>query len=183
MDALPRKILVAFAKYHSIVIVMRLYEYLASKWVDEETLDKLTIDTFAASKRTAELKEGPDLARDMFKTCWNANIISFLADYSVHQVILLAGYYAYVREQQKQRKQKHIQNSEDEQIVRGGSLALTLLKKSTLLAVTRGVGLAFSSLGGAVGSMLWPGWGTLIGSNMGDGLAVEMTDDMVGTWP
>jgi hypothetical protein len=175
MEALPHKIMVAFAKYHCIVLVMRFYEFLASKRVTEETLDKLTLDTFAASRRTAKVKSGSELAGEMLHCCWKANMISFLADYSVHQVILAFGYYTYIKEQRRRLKSKG-----DGQSIQAGPLALSFLKRSTLLAFSRTVGLGFASLGGALGSVVWPGWGTLAGTNLGDSLALNMTDDGFG---
>ena len=34
-----------------------------------------------------------------------------------------------------------------------------------------------SSVGGAVGTVIWPGWGTLLVSNMGEGAAGVILDD------
>src|SRR3569623_3727854 len=93
-EAFPHRLAVAFGKYHSIILVMRLYEHLASKFVDKLMLDKLTMDTFDSAKRSARQgKTGRELATDVFATCWKANLISYLADFSVHEVILLFGYY------------------------------------------------------------------------------------------
>ena len=175
MEGIIPRIGVAFAKYHSVVLVMRLYEYIASRFVDEQTLDKLTIDTFECAKRSARTKEGGELASAMLSTCWRANMISFLADYSVHQVILAYGYYVYIQEQRRRLKQKNGSGGSE---LHRGSLALSFLKKSTLLAVSRGVGLGCSSLGGAIGSTVWPGWGTLAGTNLGDSLALQLTEDV-----
>jgi hypothetical protein len=176
MEGIPHRIAVAFAKYHAVVLVMRLYEHIASRFVDEETLDKLTIDTFECAKRNSRAKEGGELAREMLATCWRANMISFLADYSVHQIILAYGYYVYIQEQRRRLK-RNGGDSEGSELHRG-SLALSFLKKSTLLAVSRGVGLGFSSLGGSIGSIVWPGWGTLAGTNLGDSLALQLTEDV-----
>ena len=173
MEALPHQIMVAYLKYHAIVLVMRLYEHIASKIFDEEKLDRLTMDTFEAAKRSARAgKEG--IGREMLQVCWEANMISFLADYSVHQVILAFGYYAYI---QKQRRK--IKNGEDDSVsgIHGGSVALSFLKKSTLLALSRGISLGFASIGGALGSTIWPGWGTLAGTNFGESLSLTMMED------
>lgn len=158
---------------------MRFYEYLADKMVDKWTLDKLTMDTFDAAKRSAkEGKEGRELARDVFHTSWKANFISYLADYSVHQVILAYGYYVYVKQQRKRRHKEVEPASEPD--LHGGALALSFTKNSTLLALSRVIGLLFSSIGGGLGAMLIsPGWGSLVGANLGDGLAMAVADDFV----
>ena len=162
---------------------MRFYEFVADKvlYVSEETLDQLTIDPFRYGNRRAEQgKHGTELAREMYGVCWKAYLISYLADFSVHQIILLFGYYTYAKEQRRRRRSEYSESLHDNDArMRGGPLVLNLLRKSTLLALSRGIALGFSSLGGAVGSMISPGWGTLFGSNMGDGLAASLTDDML----
>ena len=151
---------------------MRVYEHVAAKYVTEETLDTLTIDTFECAKRTAKTEEGGKLFNSMLTTCWRANAISFLADYSVHQLILAYGYYIYIMEKRRRIKQG---NTDDLKI---GSLTLSFIYKSSLLAFSRGVSLSFSSLGGAIGTSLWPGWGTLAGTNLGDSFSLSLIDDV-----
>jgi len=168
MEALPDKIIVAYLKYHAVILLMRLYEHIASKFVDEEKLDELTLDTFEAAKRRANAgKDG--LAREMVTVCWKANAISFLADYSVHQVIIAYGYYKIIQE-----RRRKIKNGDGYENTEGNdeSLGLSFMKKSTMLALSRGVSLYFASVGGALGTTLWPGWGTLAGTNFGDSLAL-----------
>lgn len=177
-EGFNNRVLVALTKYHSIILLMRFYERIASLYVDENTLDDLTLDTFDSAKRhTKEGKTGEDLARSMFDECWRANLIGFMADYSIHQVILVFGYYVYVRGRQQQLKEKgELAESKD---IHGGSLAISLIKKSTLLVISRGIALGFASFGGAIGSLALPGWGTLAGTNLGDSFASSLLDDMI----
>ena len=183
-EKLPHNFAVAFAKYHAVILVMRLYEYIASQFLSEDTLDKLTLDTFQGAKRSArEGKKDLELGREMVGACWNANLIAFLADYSVHQVILLFGYYTYVRERRRRNRLLRSSDEGEDSEIESGPLVLSVFRKSTLLAITRGVGLGFSAVGGAIGSMILPGWGTLIGTNLGDGLATTLTDDMINSPP
>lgn len=51
--------------------------------------------------------------------------------------------------------------------------------QSVSLGLTRAVGLLFAAAGGAIGTIFWPGWGNVIGINMGDGLAISITDELV----
>ena len=179
METLPHRIMVAYLKYHSITLVMRLYEHIASKIYTEEKVDKLTMDTFEAAKRgSARTGKSKELGSEMLRVCWNANIISFLADYSVHQVILAYAYYAYIREQRRKIKNGGGDN-DSESTIHGGSVALSFVRKSTLLALSRGVCLGFASLGGALGSTVWPGWGTLAGSNIGDTIGFSLMEDVM----
>lgn len=152
---------------------MRLYEHVASLYVTEDVLDKLTMDTFEAAKRANDTSDS--IGPYMLRTCWKANMISFMADYSVHQVILAYGYYIYIQEQR--RRLKVSPSDYLDQSLHHGSIAISFLRKSTLLAVSRIVGLGFSSIGGALGSTVWPGWGTLVGSNVGDSFALQLTED------
>lgn len=159
---------------------MRFYEYVASKMVDKVTLDKLTMDTFESAKRSARAgKEGRELCSDVFHTCLRANLISYLADYTVHQVILLFGYYAYVRQQQRKRQSLGKDDEDSADGIHGGSLALSFVKNSTLLAISRAIGWLFSSIGAGVGATLTPGWGCLAGANLGDGFAMTVSDEII----
>jgi hypothetical protein len=181
MEGLPHRILVAYAKYHAVVLVMRLYESWAARHVSDETLDKLTMDTFACAKRKAIVhKEGNAMVREMVYVCWNANIIAYLADYSVHQVLLGYAYVTYI--QKHRRKIKNDANNGDREentsnAIEAGPILLSFMKRSTLLALSRGIGLACSSIGGAVGSAVWPGWGTVVGVNFGDSASLQLTEE------
>jgi hypothetical protein len=174
IDGIQHRILLAFVKYHAVVFLMRTYEKIAEKQVSDDRLDKLTRDPFDAAKR----KEGASMdamLSDMFSTCLNANIIYYLADYSVHQIILLYGYAIYVR-----RRRNQIEADPNVKPIHSGAFALSLLKKSALLAFTRGFGCLSSAVGGSLGSVVWPGWGTLCGINLGDSLSYQLGDDLTG---
>jgi hypothetical protein len=159
---------------------MRLYERVADSLVDNVTLDSLTLDTFDYAKRSSrEGNEGTELGRDTFGTSLKANFISYLADFSVHEVILLYGYYVYVQEQRRRNKKRLEPSSEEEIVAQGMNLAMTLTKNSTLLLISRAIGLVLSSFGAAVGTTVLPGWGTLLGANIGDGLAMAISDEVI----
>jgi hypothetical protein len=167
-ESFPSKLTEALVKYHVIVLVMRLYEHIASKVVDTFTLDSLTLDTFAHAKRldTKNPDNRVEVGQQMFSVCWSANAIAFLADYSVHQVILGYGYYRYI---QRKRLLKQ-RTTEEERGDAADNKAPPLLKQSATLMLSRSLGLVFTAVGGAGGTMLLPGWGTLFGSNLGDSL-------------
>jgi hypothetical protein len=103
---------------------------------------------------------------------------------TVYQVILVFGYYTYIQEQRKQKRLKNVKEepaaSDNMDNMPGGPLVLNIMRKSTLLVLSRGIALGFASMGGAVGSMISPGWGTLVGNNFGDGLASTLTEEFVG---
>jgi hypothetical protein len=180
-------------KYHAITLVMRMYEEIASRFVSIVMLDKLTLDTFASAKRR-ERENKKSSIMEMTREGWYANLIAFLADYSVHQVILAYGYYSYIHQHRLEKRQKRLaaaanqtpaDNGDDDDHdkehdpLHPGSLVLSYTKKSTLLALSRIIALAMASVGGALGTMVVPGWGTLAGTNFGDGIAASLTDDFV----
>lgn len=166
--------LTAFAKYHAITLVMRLYELIADKYYDKVTLDKLTMDPFSASLRiSAKGESDTTVARQMFHTTFWANMIAFMADYSVHQAILCYGFYIYTKD--KRKKIREGEETEEEGF--HGAVMTSMMKKSTQLFISRGFGLFCSSIGGAVGTIVWPGWGTLLFSNMGEGASGVLLDD------
>jgi hypothetical protein len=170
----PQKLLTAFAKYHVITLTVRLYEYIAAQCYDKVILDKLTMDPFSAAKRLTASNPNMDnqmVAREMFHTSLWSNLISFMADYSVHQVILGYGYYIYVRERRKRG------NGGEEEEGMNGTIVTSLLTKTTRLLVSRAIALVASSTGSAIGTIVWPGWGTLLFANMGEGAAGVILDD------
>lgn len=184
----PSRLFTAFAKYHTITILMRSYEKLASLRYDNVVLDKLTMDPFFAAKKlmstssqVAENKaaENTVIVKEMFYTTFWGNLIAFMADYSVHQVILCYGYYVYVRRKRQQQQQAALSpsSSEEKVVVLDAAILTSLLRKSTQLFVSRTFGLICSAAGGAIGTLWWPGWGTVLLSNMGEGAASVVMDD------
>lgn len=156
---------------------MRTYEHLASLRYDKVVMDKLTMDPFHAAKKIAatEQKDSAVIAKEMFYSTFWANVIGYMADYSVHQIIICYGYYVYVR---RKRQQAEANKSGDENaVVLDGAFWTSLLRKSTQLFVSRSFGLVCSAVGGAMGTLWWPGWGTMLLANMGEGAAAVVMDD------
>ncbi|KAG7371750.1 hypothetical protein IV203_017892 [Nitzschia inconspicua] len=174
----PQKFLVALSKYHAVTLVLRTYEYIASLCCTTETLDKLTMDYYAASKtmsRKVDVKneKAHCFARMTDCTFW-ANLLYYLADYSVCQACFCYAYYVYY---QRQKKQQKLLTKDDEMEV-AKSLAVT----SGHLMASRSLGLLFSAFGGGIGMIVWPGgWGTLMLSAMAESAGVTLVDDGHGT--
>lgn len=164
---------------------MRTYEHLASLRYDKVVIDKLTMDPFFASRKLAASQtiqttsDSTAIAKEMFYTTFWGNLIAFMADYSVHQVILCYGYFVYVR---RKRQPNTSKIPRDEESVTLDIIVLTsMLRKSTQLLVSRSFGLFCSAVGGAVGTLWWPGWGTILLANMGEGAASVVMDDGLST--
>ncbi len=62
---------------------------------------------------------------------------------------------------------------EDEKAI----IMLSFLRRSAQNSVMKAIGLVFASLGGAFGSMIYPGWGTLFGTQMGDAAIGALLDE------
>jgi hypothetical protein len=62
---------------------------------------------------------------------------------------------------------------EDEKAI----MMLSFFRKSAQATVTKSIGLVAASFGGAIGSMFYPGWGTLFGTQMGDAAVGAILDD------
>lgn len=174
----PQKMFTAFAKYHVITLVMRTYEHLAAMRYDLVVMNKLTMDPFSAARNltASEKKESSStVAKEMFHTTFWANLIAYMADYSVHQAILCYGYYVYVR--RKREKEQAADVGDGKSSVVEGYILTSMLRKSTQLFVSRAFALFCSAIGGGVGTVWWPGWGTLLLSNVGEGAAGVIMED------
>lgn len=110
--------------------MMRVYESVSAKMYDQVMVDKLTIDTYSSTLKREKAGVKTTI-REMTAECWYANLIAYLADYSVHQMILAFGYAVYIREQRRKLKSSK-QDSEVEEAEKNlhpGSLVLSFTKK------------------------------------------------------
>lgn len=193
-------------KYHAVTLILRFYELVASKVVDKYRLNKLTMDPFVMSRRIASRIESRspiagkvETVRDhkiyvvgnMTSTTLWANLLPFCADYSLHQALLCYGYLKYYNFQ-RQRRLLAANPSDcdetDESTANGASASVLITEddkklakdlgwKSLRLVTSRKVGWIFSSVGAGVGAVVWPGWGTIVFSALGDGAAGAILDD------
>jgi hypothetical protein len=198
--AFPKKLFVALAKYHSVTLTMRLFESICSLFCNVSTMDKLTMDFFAASRTlatnmmssqgvgsknqtmTSAVRTKPiSVMTEMTATTFWANLLITLADYSVHQVLLCYGYYMYYERQRKKTKQQQSaeSNVDEEKDYKQLKRTLTdhLLQHSIQLFCARSCGLVCGSIGAGIGTIIKPGWGTLMISSMAEGAAPSLVDD------
>eukprot|EP00586_Coscinodiscus_wailesii_P005992 CAMPEP_0172489688 /NCGR_PEP_ID=MMETSP1066-20121228/19870_1 /TAXON_ID=671091 /ORGANISM="Coscinodiscus wailesii, Strain CCMP2513" /LENGTH=342 /DNA_ID=CAMNT_0013257745 /DNA_START=181 /DNA_END=1209 /DNA_ORIENTATION=- len=174
---LPQKTIIAFFKLQSSTLLMRFYEYLASRYISTAILDKLTMDVFKASKRNQSLTKSPSSSatfKTMYSTCLWANAIAFLADGTVQQVIFISGYWVYLQKRRRKRKKSSGGKKEDTAI---GGEVLNVVLKSMRLTVARASAWVVSSVGGALGSVAYPGYGTIFGIQLGDSIVSSLLMD------
>jgi len=175
ISSLPRKIIIGICKFHATAMMMRSLEFLVEKLFDEFTLDRLTTDSFDFAQRLARKTTViSEIFPKMMNVCFCSSIISFFADFSVHQVILSYTYYRYYTSRNNSSRKRHDPSDSMEDSL---PLIFSYLSKTTTLFFSRIFGLAASSFGGGLGSMLYPGWGTLIGSQCGDVLLSSIFDE------
>lgn len=163
-----------------------------------DVMDKLTRDPFQASLRTSQILHNQEhatgkvisstngtetttsreLAKRMFSTCIWANIIPFLAELTVQQGVLIYGYGAYYVRRKKREAATEAGESECEAEDKHdeSAYALSLFFRSCHLTVARSASWFVASAGGAVGSVVLPGWGTVFGIQAGDAVAGALFD-------
>ena len=71
----------------------------------------------------------------------------------------------------EERTKKEI--SQDDEVA---AVTLLLFMKSSRIALSRGVAWVAASYGGAYGTTLWPGWGTILGTSVGDSVVASVLD-------
>ena len=158
-------------------------------------LDKLTRDTFRASRSTSRLlrdrecspgtvvasdgietSTSREFAKIMFSTCLWANVIPFFAELTVQQVVLVYDYAKnYTAREERSRKRRALQQEKDDAI-RDSAYILSLMIRSSHLTIARSMSWIAASAGGAVGSVMYPGWGTVFGVQIGDAFVGALLD-------
>lgn len=134
------------------------------------------------SSNGTETSTSRELAKRMWGTCIWANIIPFLAELTVQQGVLFYGYGVYYmakKRRQKAREQAQNDdgdaaadsdqcNEEGDAEVDETAYALSLMFRSSRLTIAKSMSWIAASAGGAVGSVIYPGWGTVFGNQIGD---------------
>ncbi len=136
-----------------------------------------------------ETSTNRELVKRMFSTCIWANIIPFLAELSVQQGVLIYGYVVYYLDKQRRRRRRELAEEErnnndanededetDEEDVDTSAYALSLVFRSSRLSIARSMSWISASAGGAVGSAIYPGWGTVFGIQVGDAVVGALID-------
>ena len=65
------------------------------------------------------------------------------------------------------------ESNQDDEVA---AVTLLLFMKSSRIALSRGVAWFAASYGGAYGTTLWPGWGTILGTSIGDAVVASVLD-------
>lgn len=190
-SAYPTRALHALGRFHAVTLLMRITEWYLSRRVTEEVLDRLTRDSFKAAIRENDRGlEGAELRREMWQVCLWANMIAFGCECAVSQCVLVWGYVGYSRRRsermQRIRERLRLKRTDGDEDVKdeddkddaayAGPMGLSLALRSSKLITSRLLGLIAASAGGAVGSQIYPGWGTIFGSSCADGMAAALLD-------
>ncbi|KAL7541941.1 hypothetical protein ACHAXR_011402 [Thalassiosira sp. AJA248-18] len=154
------------------------------------------------SSNGTETSTSVELTKRMFSTCIWANIIPFLAELSVQQGVLIYGYGLYYMAKKKKRQRKgggsndEIKEEDakpvpaqckeddttdkqaeiDDDAISESAYALSLMFRSSRLTIARSMSWVAASAGGAMGSVVYPGWGTVFGIQIGDTVVGALID-------
>jgi hypothetical protein len=111
----------------------------------------------------------------MTDTAFYSSLLFTLADYSVHQMLFCYGYYKYYQHQQdkKKKRRQHEELSVDEK----KAIAKECVQTSSHLLASRSCGLVCSAIGAGIGTLVKPGWGTLLMSTMAESSGGMLIDD------
>jgi len=170
-------------------------------------MDKLTRDPFQASLRTSQVlhneehspgmviassgTETPtsrELTKRMFSTCLWANVIPFLAELTVQQLVLVYSYWVYYAAKKRRQTEREGMEGwdnedsvgetqcEEDDATSESAYALALMFRSSRLTIARSMSWIAASAGGAIGCVVYPGWGTVFGIQIGDTLVGALTD-------
>lgn len=139
-----------------------------------------------------ETSTSREVANRMFSTCLWANIIPFLADLTVQQGVLIYGYGIYYMAKRRRRKAREegkveeeddainpaaeCKNGDDDDDISDSAYALSLMFRSSRLISAKSMSWIAASAGGAVGSVIYPGWGAVFGNQIGDTIVGALID-------
>jgi hypothetical protein len=181
----PNRCLTALLRFHATTLVMRWYEHMALSIFSIRMVDKLTKDPYLSAKRKYlrndrdKIKSG----KQMLSTALYSSAIAILSDITVQQAILTVGYALYYYRHRtsvkiNQRKNKGHTNEVCAASVTnlGGGFLLKFIFDSSSLLVSRTIEWIASSVGASLGTMIFPGWGTVAVSQIFDGVVLSLYD-------
>lgn len=188
----PHRCMNALLRFHATTLVMRWYEHMALSIFSIRTVDKLTKDPYLSAKRkyVRNDRDKVKAGKQMLSTSLYSSAIAILSDLTVQQTVLTFGYALYyyrhhlkVRATLSEKKQKKgasdgvfpSSTAAADAALSGGILLKFIFDSSSLL-VSRTVAWLASSIGASLGTMIFPGLGTVAVSQMFDGLAVSIYD-------
>jgi len=171
---LPTKVINGILRFQCVTVTMRLYEWFVADVlvVTDKTIDKLTKDIFNSAIRKHERFGDRNRTYDknkmmwkMFNTCLWANSISFLADLTVQLLIHFCRYYLYSK-----KKERLLEYQPNQHVIEYKSNRWLFWFKFLRISISRTFSFMTACVGGAIGSSLHPGWGTLLGVQIGDSI-------------
>jgi len=171
LGTLPTKAVNGILRFQCVSITMRLYEWFLADVliVTDKTLDKLTKDIFSSVIRKHERFGDRNRTYDknkmmwnMFRTCLWANSISFLADLTVQLLIHFCRCYLHSK-----RKERVLEDQSNEHVIEYKSNRWSFWFKFLRISVFRTFFFLTACVGGTIGNSLHPGWGTVLGVQIG----------------
>lgn len=177
--------------------------FLSSKRTAQILQNEANILGKVTSSNGTETTATRELMRRMFSTCLWANVIPFLAELTVQQGVLVYGYGIYYLEKKRRNKARELkkkvaddldleeenkekekvpenndwdENEDSDEDIHESAYALSFFFQSTRLSIAKCLGWISASAGGAVGSAIYPGWGAVFGTQIGDTVVGTLID-------
>lgn len=149
----------AIFEYQTTISIMYFFQAVLNLFVSKETINRLTQHPYHRAQAVAKRETDPvTVGTDSVVTALWGNLLFFSASFTLGQLIVIYNY-----NRNKVRKT----NEEACRI---------FLLSTWKLVWTISRRFYFSALGAGLGSMVWPGLGTIIGMGLGDGIA-ELTPE------
>merc|ERR1711862_857335 len=187
MESIWKKIYQTFFKLQSVTICMRSYEYVLVHYSSSSSIyliDLLTKDPLAYSRRQAASTMIERCTNDYFSkmfyvSLWS-NCITFLSDYTVRQILLVVTYWKNCYDIHV-RANEVVGEDDDQSCCKSKEVAITnartvLYTQTCNILMSRLIGWIFSSMTAAIGSIVYPKFGTLLGGNLGDSIISNLTE-------
>lgn len=155
---LKQRVLPSLMKYQATLLFMHFFKGFLSTLISKENLLRLNQHPPRRAVAIAERESDRLLVGvEVFVATLWANTLFFAANYTVQQIGALFNFYTRCR----------LANSRGSQFCDREDTA-HLANTSWGLLASNARRYVYSALGAGLGSIVWPGWGTLLGIGMGD---------------
>jgi hypothetical protein len=164
---LKERVLPSVMRHQATLGIFNFYRILLSLVVRKETYLKCTQNPHPrALARNETGCDRLELGLQMVGVCFASNLLFFLAECTVGQLQLLVVYYQRWLQRLDEELPTILDRHRSDEEFETVSVALA---RETIHRYW------YSSVGAGLGSILWPGMGTLMGVGLGDALAQQMT--------
>lgn len=161
-----QRILPPLVKYQATLSFVHGFRSLLTNMVSKQSMLRMNQHPPRRAVAIAERESDRlQVGMEIFVASIWANVIFFAANYTVDQIGVCYEYYC--KQVRTRSRQMPYHDKED---------VTVLMNKSWSLLMVNARRLFYSAIGAGLGSILMPGWGTLLGIGIGDEWAGKQTD-------